>query len=163
MRLRDSVPDLREAIAAAFPDRARAAIKHGALPEDVAAHDAIANEDARHRRLESIEAIIDELVVRGYATTKRVHRQRRASAAADDVVADDDARVIYGNVLPVGLRAAVNVALVNAQNLQVRTLVNLEPAGPFNLMTCGPVGAPTNPGGCPIHGVTPRPRRVHDK
>jgi hypothetical protein len=66
--------------------------------------------------------------------------------------------VIYGNVLPVGLRAAGNVALVNAQNLEVRSFVNLEPAGPFNPMTCGPVGAPTGPGGCPIHGVTPRPR-----
>ena len=65
---------------------------------------------------------------------------------------------IYGNVLPVGLRAAGNVALVNAHNLKVRTLVNLEPPGPFNPMTCGPVGPPTGPGGCPIHGVTPRPR-----
>jgi len=71
--------------------------------------------------------------------------------------------VIYGNVLPVGLRAAGNVALVNAHNLELRTLVNLEPAGPFNPMTCGHVGAPTGPGGCPIHGVTPRPRRAHDK
>jgi len=66
--------------------------------------------------------------------------------------------VIYGNVLPVGLRAAGNVALVNAHNLKVRTLVNLEPPAPFNPMTCGPVGPPTGPGGCPIHGVTPRPR-----
>ena len=41
--------------------------------------------------------------------------------------------------------------------------MNLEPAGPFNLMTCGPVGAPTGAGGCPIHGVTPRPRREHDQ
>ena len=67
--------------------------------------------------------------------------------------------VIYGNVLPVGLRAAGNVALVNAHNLEVRSLVNLEPPSPFNPMTCGPVGPPTGPGGCPIHGVTPRPRR----
>jgi hypothetical protein len=65
--------------------------------------------------------------------------------------------VIYGNVLPVGLRAAGNVALVNARNLKVRSLINLEPPGPFNPMTCGPVGAPTGSGGCPIHGVTPRP------
>jgi len=66
--------------------------------------------------------------------------------------------VIYGNVLPVGLRAAGNVAVVNASNLQVRTLVNLEPPAPFNPMTCGPIGPPTGPGGCAIHGVTPRPR-----
>jgi len=67
--------------------------------------------------------------------------------------------VIYGNVLPVGLRAAGNVALVNSNNLKVRTLVNLEPPAPFNPMTCGPaVGPPTSPGGCAIHGVTPRPR-----
>jgi len=65
---------------------------------------------------------------------------------------------IYGNVLPVGLRAACNVAIVNAHNLEVRTIVNLEPPAPFNLMTCGPVGAPTGPGGCAVHGVTPRPR-----
>jgi DNA-binding beta-propeller fold protein YncE len=65
---------------------------------------------------------------------------------------------IYGNVLPVGLRAAGNVAIVNANNLEVRTLVNLEPPAPFNPMTCGPVGPPTGPGGCAIHGVTPRPR-----
>jgi len=65
---------------------------------------------------------------------------------------------IYGNVLPVGLRAAGNVAVVNAHNLELRSIVNLEPAAPFNLMTCGPVGAPTGAGGCAVHGVTPRPR-----
>ena len=65
---------------------------------------------------------------------------------------------IYGNVLPVGLRAAGNVALVNAHNLELRHIVNLEPPAPFNPMTCGPVGAPTGPGGCAVHGVTPRPR-----
>lgn len=66
---------------------------------------------------------------------------------------------IAGDVLPVGLRAAGNVALVNAHDLKVRSLVNLEPPAPFNLMTCGPVGVPTGPGGCAIHGVTARPRR----
>ena len=65
---------------------------------------------------------------------------------------------ISGNVLPVGLRAAGNVALVNAHNLEVRSIVNLEPPAPFNPMTCGPVGVPTGPGGCAVHGVTPRPR-----
>lgn len=70
---------------------------------------------------------------------------------------------IYGDVLPVGLRAAGSVALLNAHNLKVRTLVNLEPPGPFNPMTCGPVGAPTGAGGCPIHGVTPRPRSEHEQ
>jgi len=65
---------------------------------------------------------------------------------------------IYGNVLPVGLRAAGNLAVVNAHNLELRSIVNLEPAAPFNLMTCGPVGAPTGAGGCAVHGVTPRPR-----
>ena len=67
---------------------------------------------------------------------------------------------IYGNVLPVGLRAAGNVAIVDARNLELRTIVNLEPPAPFNLMTCGPVGAPTGPGGCAVHGVTPRPREA---
>lgn len=65
---------------------------------------------------------------------------------------------LSGNVLPVGLRAAGNVALVNASNLELRHIVNLEPPAPFNPMTCGPVGAPTGPGGCAVHGVTPRPR-----
>ena len=66
---------------------------------------------------------------------------------------------IYGNVLPVGLRAAGNVALVNARNLELRALVKLEPPAPFNMMTCGPpAGPPTGPGGCAVHGVTPRPR-----
>jgi DNA-binding beta-propeller fold protein YncE len=65
---------------------------------------------------------------------------------------------IYGNLLPVGLRAAGNVAIVNARNLKLRKIVNLEPPAPFNMMTCGPVGAPTDPGGCAVHGVTPRPR-----
>jgi hypothetical protein len=65
---------------------------------------------------------------------------------------------IYGDVLPVGLRAAGNVALLNAHNLEVRSLVNLASPAPFNPMTCGPVGAPTGSGGCAIHGVTPRPR-----
>ena len=65
---------------------------------------------------------------------------------------------ISGNVLPVGLRAAGNVALLNAHNLELRTLVNLEPPAPFNPMTCGPIGPPTGPGGCAVHGVTPRPR-----
>ena len=65
---------------------------------------------------------------------------------------------IAGNVLPVGLRAAGNVAILNAHNLEVRTLVNLEPPAPFNPMTCGPVGPPTGAGGCAVHGVTPRPR-----
>lgn len=65
---------------------------------------------------------------------------------------------VYGNVLPVGLHAAGNVALVNTQNLKVRALVNLEPPGPYNEATCGPVGPPTGPGGCAVHGVTPRPR-----
>jgi DNA-binding beta-propeller fold protein YncE len=64
---------------------------------------------------------------------------------------------IYGNVLPVGLRAAGNVAIVNAHNLELRSLVNLEPPAPSNPMTCGPVGVPTGPGGCAVHGVTPRP------
>jgi len=66
---------------------------------------------------------------------------------------------IYGNVLPVGLRAAGNVAVVNAHNLELRSIVNLASPAPFNPMTCGPVGAPTGPGGCAVHGVTPRPRR----
>jgi hypothetical protein len=70
---------------------------------------------------------------------------------------------IYGNVLPVGLRAAGNVALLNAHNLEVRTIVNLEPAAPFNPMTCGPVGPPTGAGGCAVHGVTPRPREKPSK
>lgn len=65
---------------------------------------------------------------------------------------------ISGNVLPVGLRAAGNVAIVNAHNLKQRALVNLQPPAPFNPMTCGPVGAPTGAGGCAVHGVTPRPR-----
>ena len=69
---------------------------------------------------------------------------------------------IYGNVLPVGLRAAGNVAIVNAHNLTVRALVNLEPPAPFNMMTCGPVGPPTGAGGCAVHGVTPRPVASHD-
>ena len=70
---------------------------------------------------------------------------------------------IAGNVLPVGLRAAGNVAILNAHNLEVRTLVNLEPPAPFNPMTCGPVGLPTGVGGCAIHGVTPRPRAKVDR
>ncbi len=65
---------------------------------------------------------------------------------------------IHSNRLPVGLRASGNVAIVNAHNLELRALVNLAPPAPFNLMTCGPVGAPTGPGGCAVHGVTPRPR-----
>lgn len=70
---------------------------------------------------------------------------------------------IYGNVLPVGLRAAGNVAIINAHNLEHRTLINLEPPAPFNPMTCGPVGPPTGAGGCAVHGVTPRPReRGHE-
>ena len=68
---------------------------------------------------------------------------------------------IYGNVLPVGLRAAGNVALVNSANLELRTIVNLDPPAPFNPMTCGPVGLPTGAGGCAVHGVTPRPREKH--
>ena len=55
---------------------------------------------------------------------------------------------IYGDVLPVGLRASGNVAIVDAQNLEIRSFVNLEPPAPFNPMTCGPAGAPTGPGGC---------------
>ena len=65
----------------------------------------------------------------------------------------------YGNVLPVGLRAAGNVAVVNAHNLKLRSIVNLASPAPFNPMTCGPVGAPTGSGGCAVHGVTPRPRQ----
>jgi hypothetical protein len=65
---------------------------------------------------------------------------------------------IAGDVLPIGLRAAGNVALLNAHSLKLRTLVNLEPAAPFNPMTCGPVALPTGAGGCAIHGVTVRPR-----
>ena len=72
---------------------------------------------------------------------------------------------ISGNVLPVGLRAAGNVALVNARTLELRTIVNLEPPAPFNPMTCGPVGPATGPGGCAVHGVTARPRHrpSHDR
>jgi WD40 repeat protein len=66
---------------------------------------------------------------------------------------------IYGNRLTVGLRAAGNVAIVNARNLKLRHIVNLQPPAPFNPMTCGPVGAPTAPGGCAVHGVTARPRQ----
>ena len=65
----------------------------------------------------------------------------------------------YGNVLPVGLRAAGNVAIVNAHNLKLRSIVNLAPPAPFNPMTCGPVSTPTGSGGCAVHGVTPRPRQ----
>jgi hypothetical protein len=65
---------------------------------------------------------------------------------------------IAGHVLPVGLRAAGNVAILNTHNLKLRSIVNLEPPAPFNPMTCGPVGAPTGSGGCAVHGVTPRPR-----
>jgi len=51
------------------------------------------------------------------------------------------------------------VAVVNAHNLELRSIVNLASPALFNPMTCGPVGAPTGPGGCAVHGVTPRPRR----
>jgi DNA-binding beta-propeller fold protein YncE len=65
---------------------------------------------------------------------------------------------IYSNRLMVGLRAAGSVASVHARNLKLRSIVNLEPPTPFNPMTCGPVGPPTGPGGCAVHGVTARPR-----
>ena len=66
---------------------------------------------------------------------------------------------IYGNVLTVGLRAAGSVALVQGQTLALQSIINLSPPVPFNPMTCGPAGAPTDPGGCAVHGVTPRPPR----
>lgn len=59
---------------------------------------------------------------------------------------------------PESHEARGNVAIVNAHNLELRTVVNLEPPAPFNEMTCGPVGPPTGAGGCAVHGVTPRPR-----
>jgi hypothetical protein len=66
---------------------------------------------------------------------------------------------VFGNSVMVGLRAAGSVAIVHAKDLDVRSIVNLESPRPFNPMTCGPAGAPTDPGGCAVHGVTARPRR----
>jgi hypothetical protein len=106
----------------------------------------------------SDEVIIIDLTTNPVTNLGSIRFNQVAGVGKNQPDAFGGGEAIYGNVLPVGLRAAGNVALVNAQNLEVRSFVNLEPAGPFNPMTCGPVGAPTGPGGCPIHGVTPRPR-----
>jgi hypothetical protein len=107
----------------------------------------------------SDEVIIIDLTTTPVTNLGSIHFNQVAGIGNNQPDAFGGGEVIYGNVLPVGLRAAGNVALVNAYTLKVRSLVNLEPSGPFNLMTCGPaVGPPTGPGGCPIHGVTPRPR-----
>jgi hypothetical protein len=106
----------------------------------------------------SDEVIVVDLTTTPVTNVGAIRFDQVAGVGHNQPDAFGGGEAIYGNVLPVGLRAAGNVALLNAHNLEVRTIVNLEPAAPFNPMTCGPVGVPTGPGGCAIHGVTPRPR-----
>jgi len=106
----------------------------------------------------SDEVIIIDLTTMPVTNLGSIRFDQVAGVGNNQPDAFGGGEVIYGNVLPVGLRAAGNVALVNAHTLKVRSLVNLAAPAPFNPMTCGPVGAPTSPGGCAIHGVTPRPR-----
>ena len=106
----------------------------------------------------SDEVIIIDLTTMPVTNLGSIRFDQVAGVGNNQPDAFGGGEVIYGNVLPVGLRAAGNVALVNANNLKVRAFVNLEPPSPFNPMTCGPVGPPTGAGGCAIHGVTPRPR-----
>lgn len=107
----------------------------------------------------SDEVIIIDLTTTPVTNLGSIRFDQVAGVGNNQPDAFGGGEVISGNVLPVGLRAAGNVALVNAHNLKVRALVNLAPPSAFNPMTCGPVGAPTGPGGCAIHGVTPRPRQ----
>jgi hypothetical protein len=106
----------------------------------------------------SDEVIIIDLTTTPVTNLGSIRFDQVAGVGNNQPDAFGGGEAIYGDVLPVGLRAAGNVALVNARNLKVRTLVNLAPPAPFNPMTCGPVGPPTGAGGCAIHGVTPRPR-----
>jgi hypothetical protein len=56
---------------------------------------------------------------------------------------------IQGGMLPVSLRAAGQVAVVDLRNMSGRTYTPVvAPLGPFNLMTCM---------NCAVHGVTVRP------
>jgi hypothetical protein len=59
--------------------------------------------------------------------------------------------VIMDGTLPVSLRAAGQVALVDADDLEIKTFIGMtspSPPGTFSTMTCI---------GCAVHGVTVRP------
>jgi len=63
---------------------------------------------------------------------------------------------IVGDTLPVSLRAAGQVALVDADSLEINSFVEItepSPPGTFSTMTCI---------GCSVHGVTVRPRHHRD-
>ena len=63
---------------------------------------------------------------------------------------------IVGDTLPVSLRAAGQVALVDADSLEINGFVEItepSPPGTFSTMTCI---------GCSVHGVTVRPRHHRD-
>jgi len=107
----------------------------------------------------SDEVIVIDLTTTPVTSVRSIRFDQVPGVGNNQPDAFGGGEAVYGNVLPVGLRAAGNVALVNAHNLELRTIVNLEPPAPFNPMTCGPLGPPTSPGGCAVHGVTPRPRQ----
>ncbi|HEV2670042.1 MAG TPA: hypothetical protein VGU74_03045 [Gemmatimonadales bacterium] len=106
----------------------------------------------------SDEVIVVDLTTNPVTNLGSVRFDQRPGVGNTQPDAFGGGEAIAGNVLPVGLRAAGNVAILNAHNLELRTVVNLEPPAPFNPMSCGPVGPPTGAGGCAVHGVTPRPR-----
>jgi hypothetical protein len=64
--------------------------------------------------------------------------------------------VIMDGTLPVSLRAAGQVALIDADDLEIEKFIGIttpSPPGTFSTMTCI---------GCSVHGVTVRPRHHRD-
>ena len=69
-----------------------------------------------------------------------------------DCIKTGGGEAIVDGLLPVSLRAAGQVALVNADDLEIKTFIPItspSPPGTFSTMTCI---------GCSVHGVTVRPK-----
>jgi hypothetical protein len=72
----------------------------------------------------------------------------RPGAGSSQPDAVGGGELLHGRTLPVSLRAAGQLALVDVADRSVRSYTPIAPPAPFNPMTCQ---------GCAVHGVTSRP------
>lgn len=96
----------------------------------------------------SDELVVIDLATQPVTTLRTVRLQPRPGTGNNQPDALGGGELVVGDTLPVTLRAAGQLALVNMATFAAK-FVPLSPPTEFNPMTCA---------GCAIHGVTVRPR-----
>jgi DNA-binding beta-propeller fold protein YncE len=95
----------------------------------------------------SDELVIIDLTTQPVTARGTLHITPLPGASANQPDALGGGDPITDGTLPVSLRAAGQVALLDVASLELRSYVSIAPPAPFNPMTCV---------GCAVHGVTVR-------